>query len=390
MTLDADYVFAGAGCAGLSLAWHLIERGLVGKRVLLIDPRERYERDRAFSFWNVVRHPFEPHVTQRWRRWRVRAREGARWIERSAPGVEYQHLPADVFYAAALERIERAPGVELRLGVSALEIHDEGDHVRVETDRGVLRARVVFDGRPPRVRAVARPGREITLLQHFEGWIVRTDEACFDASTATLMDFAVSQEHGIHFFYVLPLAADRALVEDTYFGLATLPPSEHASAIERYLRESLGVSRYELEARERGVIPMTTEPLPIRTSPRVYRIGLAGGLAKPSTGYAFQAIQRFSRAFAESLNRYTLPEPPEPRAWHVRALDRIFLSHLARAPRAAPGAICGLFETLDPVVLARFLSDEASTAECLQAMRAMPVAPLGIETFRTPRLWLRR
>ena len=67
---DADVLIVGAGCAGLSLAWHLVERGLGGRRLLLVDPRTEYGRDRTWCFWNVVEHPFEDLVTKRWSRWR--------------------------------------------------------------------------------------------------------------------------------------------------------------------------------------------------------------------------------------------------------------------------------------------------------------------------------
>lgn len=366
--MDADVIFVGAGCAGLSLAWHLVH----DRDVLLIDPRTEYGRDRTWCFWNVVDHPFEHLVTHRWPRWRVRDH---RWIERGAPGLEYQHLPSDVFYRAALERLRD----RVRLGVRAFAVRTEDGCAAVETDQGTLRARVIFDSRPTTPRAAP-------LLQHFEGWFVEGGR--FDPSTATLMDFAVDQTHGVHFFYVLPFAHDRALVEATWFGVH--PLDDYRSSIERYLERTLGVARYTIVHRERGVLPMSIDAPQIRVSERVYRIGLAGGMAKPSTGYAFQAIQRFSIAMANAMRRDELPDPPPPRPWHMLALDRIFLSYVARHPERAPAMLAQLFERVDPLTLARFLSDASSPAETLRAMAAMPFAPLGAETFRAARLWLRR
>ncbi|MCZ7685045.1 MAG: lycopene cyclase family protein [Sandaracinaceae bacterium] len=92
---------------------------------------------------------------------------------RSAPGLAYLHLPAEKFYRRALERLDTA-GVELRLGAEVRAVLDEGDHVRVETDAGPLRASLAFDSRPTAPRT--RPG-EVTLLQHFEGWHVRLEGA---------------------------------------------------------------------------------------------------------------------------------------------------------------------------------------------------------------------
>jgi lycopene beta-cyclase len=362
-----DVLFVGAGCAGLSLAWRLHDRDVV-----LIDPREEYGRDRTWCFWNVVPHPFEHLVTHRWSRWRVR--DDRAWIERSAPGIEYQYLPSDAFYRAAVDRL----GDRIRLGVRALEIRQERGAVTVETDRGPLRARVVFDSRP--TKNIASP-----LLQHFEGWIVETEPHRFDPNVATLMDFAVPQTHGVHFFYVLPLAHDRALVEATWFGDRVLEDDAYREALERYL----GRAPYRVVHRERGVLPMSTDAIDVRTSERVYRIGLAGGMAKPSTGYAFQSIQRFSDVMAGALAKEELPDPPLARPRHTLALDRIFLSYVSRHPEKTPAMLARMFDRLDPRVLVRFLSDQASPTETLRAMAAMPLGPFTAETIRAARLWLR-
>lgn len=381
-------LIVGAGCAGLSLAWHLVERGLDGRRVLLVDPRREYRRDRTWCFWDVVPHPFEDLVSHAWSRWRVR--DDGDWILRGAPGLRYQHLPADAFYERVLERLAREPGVELRLGVRAGEVSERRGAVSVETDEGVLRAGLVFDSRPPPRSPVAAAGREVAFLQHFEGWQVEADADAFDPSTATLMDFAVPQEHGVHFFYVLPMSARSALVEATWFG--THVPGEHVyqESLERYIRERIGLSRWRVRRRERGVIPMSAEPPDDRPAERVYRIGLAGGMAKPSTGYAFQAIQTYSAAMAERLGARDAPEPPRVRTWWNRFQDRVFLSYLARYPSRAPATLVGLFERVEPGLLARFLSDRARPTEALEIMRAMPKAPMTTEVFRSPKLWMRR
>lgn len=388
MSEVADIAIVGAGAAGLSLAWHLMERGLRGRRVLLLEPRLRYERDRTFCFFSGERslsghrNPFEDLASHRWSRWRVRGEGG--WIVRTGEGLAYQHLPADAFYERVIARIERTSGVELRLGARVLAVREHtGELV---TDTGTVRAGIVFDSRP---RPTPHDPDEITLLQHFEGWHVRADRDVFDPDTATLMDFAVPQDHGIHFFYVLPYGVRDALVEATWFGARPLDDAAYQEAIERYLRLQLGLSAWDVTDRERGVIPMTTSVPPPRIG-RCYRIGLSGGMAKPSTGYAFQSIQRYSAAIAERLERDSLPEPPSPRGWRSLMLDRVFLSYLVRYPERAPATFARLFERVEPRLLARFLSDRASAADSVAVMRALPFLPLTLETVRSTPLWLRR
>ncbi len=59
MTSTADIIIIGAGCAGLSLAWQLTQRGLSGRNVVLLEPRTEYGRDRTWCFWNVLPHDFD-------------------------------------------------------------------------------------------------------------------------------------------------------------------------------------------------------------------------------------------------------------------------------------------------------------------------------------------
>lgn len=376
-----DIVIVGAGCAGLSLAYALVERG-VDRSIVLVDPRTRYERDRTWCFFGGAPHPFEDLVTTRWPRWRVRAR--GRWIERSAPGINYEHLPSDAFYRRCLKRLEGR--VDLRLGVRAGALREDHGGVHLDTDAGTIRAGIAFDSRP----TPAAPTRgDITLLQHFEGWHVQTDQAAFDPGVATLMDFAVPQDHAIHFVYVLPYSPHEALVEATWFGGQVLDDQGYRRSIERYLRGQLRLDDWSVLRRERGVIPMSTIDTAARVGRRIYRIGLGGGMAKPSTGYAFLAIQRYSVAMAERLAEEALPEPPELRPWRARTLDAIFLSYLARHQERAPDTFANLFDRVDPALLVRFLGDQASPLECLRVMRALPTVPFTLETARARRLWLR-
>jgi len=377
--MDARFAIVGAGCAGLSLAWHLLDAGLDPRELILVDARTRYTRDRTWCFFDVEPHPFEQLVTHRWDRWRVRA--GGDWVERSAPPLTYAHLPADAFYDAVRARLARAR-VDVRLGVEVGSVTDDGPRgAIVQTARGALRVEAVFDSRPPRGRRDA----EVSLLQHFTGWEVRCDEPRFDPGVATLMDFPMDRDEGLFFFYELPFDAHTALVEATWFDAGPVDLAKHRAALE----ERLGDASFRIRHTETGVIPMTTAPFARRIQ-RVYPIGLGGGLAKPSTGYAFLAIQRYSAALAERLVEGPLPDPPELRTWLTRAQDRVFLSYLARHPNDAREAIVGLFERLDPELLARFLNDRATPAESLRVMAAMPLMTMTDELLRSSRVWMRR
>ena len=97
-------------------------------------------------------------------------------------------------------------------------------------------------------------------LQHFVGLHLRFDKPVFDPTTVTLMDFDVSQEHGLHFLYVLPFSETEALVESTFFSSTVLKQEIYEEYIHDYLRERFSVTQEmlnqaELVRMERGVVP---------------------------------------------------------------------------------------------------------------------------------------
>jgi lycopene beta-cyclase len=382
---DYDYVVIGAGCAGLSLSVHLLEAGLGSRRVLILDPRTDFPNDRTWCFFDVHPHPFEAAVSHRWRRWRV-ADTGA-VVEQSSNAYAYQYLPGNAFYRLALSRIDGSESYELALGCRADSVRDRGDHVVVETSRGPITARLAFDGRPGTERTFpgAEDGtREVRLLQHFRGWFVETDAPAFDPSFATLMDFRVDQSRGIHFVYTLPFTETKALVEDTYFSTRTLARHDYEATLRRHLAQR-GIDGYAISHSERGVIPMTTESFEQRPSERVFRIGLVGGLARPATGYAFLAIQRFSRKMAARLaevDAEEIPAPPQPRSKRTQILDRCFLSHIDEHPDEAPSIFAMLFDRVPPEVLVRFLSETSSFSDDFCIMRSLPTLPFAQSMVR--------
>ena len=390
--VDADALIIGGGCAGLSLAVHVVEAaqraGRACPRLLVVEPRTTYTRDRTWCGWRMSEHPFAAAVSHRWTRWAVV--EGDRRVVRGTHGHPYEHIPADAFYALALRKLAAAPAVTLQLGVTATAVRERGAEVEVETGAGCLRAPLVFDARPggePITTDVA----EVELLQHFVGWEIEAERDVFDPEVVEMMDFAAAQARGLYFTYVLPFSRRRALVEATYISAAPLPAAQYEADIRDYLARKHGLADFAVLFREAGQIPMSTRPLRPRSSPRVINIGLRGGLAKASTGYAFDAIQTFSAELAGRLvARVGAPiEPPPPRPAAVVAMDRVFLSYIARHPLRAPALFVDLFEKLPPALLCRFLTDRGSPLDSLRVMASTPLGQMTAEALRSRARWLR-
>ncbi|MBX3248566.1 MAG: hypothetical protein KF901_15420 [Myxococcales bacterium] len=371
----------GAGLAGLSVAVHLACRR-VDQRVVLLDARERYDGDRTWCQLAVRPHPFEACVTKRWSQIEVHAPQevgGAcarrRLDVRRTP---YVHLDAERVYARARDELARA-GMTLELGVHVEAVRPRRDHVVVQTSKGVLRARAVLDSRPrPSNQAAGdtpSAGTSPALAQHFRGFFVRSEAPLFDPDVATLMDFRVDQRvalaaGGLRFVYVLPFDAHHALVEDTYFTPEVFPLGDEA------LAPFAAQARLTVEREERGVIPMTTARPD--DEPRHRRIGLAGGVAKPSTGYAFDFIQRHAEVIADAVARGR----PIPSYQRMSWLDEVFLGVLRARPEAAPMLFGRLFARAPAGSLVRFLTETATPLDAARVMAALPPPPFLAESAR--------
>jgi lycopene beta-cyclase len=243
-----------------------------------------------------------------------------------------------------------------------------------------LRARQVFDSRPLPVPPPART----RLLQHFRGWFVRTASDRFDPAVADLMDFRVPQPaHGLAFGYVLPLAADRALVEYTEFSRTPLTTPAYEAALGHYCRDVLRLGGYAVERAEQGVIPMTDARYPRRAGAAVFRIGTAGGATRPATGYTFSAVQRHSRAVAAALRDGRGSVPP-PHGRRALAMDAVLLRALDTGRIDGPGFFTGLFRRVPAERLLRFLDGSTSLTEEWRIGLRTPVGPMLRTALEVP------
>ena len=133
-----------------------------------------------------------------------------------------------------------------------------------------------------------------------------------------LMDATLPQRDGFRFMYVLPLAADRVLVEDTYFSDGSfLDVGALRSEIAAYVA-SRGWAVTEVVREETGVLPMPWRmDAPSPHAPLV--AGYAGGWFHPVTGYSFPIAARLASLVASlPATRLFGAELAELAATHAR------------------------------------------------------------------------
>lgn len=356
---DVDVAILGGGCAGLSLAARLAKSDF---SVRVIEPRSEYINDRTWSFWRTQSDPFEDCVRREWASWTVQGPQGQ--TLRSSSNMRYQTVESGAFYNRALELIDGGKASSISLGTYASHVSRTGNQWRVDTDAGSLTATNVVDTRPP--------NRVPTYGQFFLGQEIKTEHPVFNADVVQLMHFRPAQSGGVDFVYILPFAVDQALVEVTSFA----PHNPGHEFFTKWLVEeinALNPGQTEILRTEAGALPMQVG-FADQNPEGIIRMGLGGGAAKPSTGYAFARNQMQADQVTTALVSGKVPDMRLDSAI-TRYMDRIFLQVLAVKPERGPALIEALFSKVSPDRLERFLSGSTSTIDRLSVMKALPPLP---------------
>ena len=286
MSSDVDYALVGGGLQNGLLALAL-RAHQPNARVAIIERGAAPGGNHTWCFHAGDVTPqmaawIDPLVAVRWSGYDVAFPAYARTLDSAYACVTSARL------AAALA----ASGCELLLESTALVVG--ADHVLVRARDGAVReltARAVIDARGPDRAAVQATG-----WQKFVGQELRL-AAPHGLTRPMLMDATVEQLDGFRFMYVLPLAPDRVLVEDTYFANGTnLDATVLRERIAAYVAQR-GWQIEVVEREESGVLPLPLRcARPVAARPLV--AGYAGGWFHPVTGYSFPIAARLAELIA--------------------------------------------------------------------------------------------
>ncbi len=367
-----DIIIAGAGAAGLSLAFHLSKSKWANKKILLLDKDTKQSNDRTWCFWSKETPDFECAKQVYWKNICF---VGTNFTKTSslAP-YRYYHIRGLDFYEEMKQHLAQFPNIIWKQE-NVKTLYDQGHSAEVITDKCTYSTEWVFNSVPQ--FSPAFPLETTSVKQYFKGYFIETEQDSFDETTATLMDFSMNEGSEIEFFYILPFSKRHALVECTVFSTQLQNPEHYQADLRRYIKQKLHIDTFTLLEEEKGVIPMTVKTMPLRPSERIFHIGTAGGMTKASSGYTFRSIQVFCKALLSNwqsdFKQIKFDKLPMPARF--RFYDSLLLHTIQKRPQVFQKVMEKLFQKNNIQHIIKFLDEESTLAEEAQLFLNLPWKP---------------
>src|SRR5580692_10405715 len=285
---SADALIVGGGLASSFIALRL-KRSRPNLKIIVLEREHRIGGEHTWSHFATDVAPaisewMGPLIVHDWPGYDVRFPAHRRTLP-----THYRAITSGRLHAVMSELL----GADAWLGVEANEV--KADSVRLVDGRR-LAAPLVIDARGPR-----RSNRLALGWQKFLGQEVQLAEP-HGLTRPIVMDATVAQLDGYRFLYVLPLAEDRLLIEDTrYSDGPALDPADLAREIAAYAAAQ-GWTIAEIVREENGILPIalagdidaywSEAPSPVAEA------GLRAALFHPTTGYSLPDAARQAETIA--------------------------------------------------------------------------------------------
>ncbi|PKB26004.1 lycopene beta-cyclase [Novosphingobium kunmingense] len=373
MNAALPVVIVGGGLAGALAALCLAQRR-PDVPMLLLEADERFGGNHTWSF-------FDSDVPEEARDL-IAALNPVRWPRHTVafPGRRREFdFAYNAVTSGALDALvrDRLPRNAWRTGAAVASL--DADGVTLASGERIA-ALGVIDARGP---DGPMPGLDLGW-QCFVG--IEFAARAPDPSCATVMDATLPQIDGYRFVYVLPMADDKVLVEDTYYTDGPdLDVAEVADRV-RTLAAERGLSGPELR-QEHGVLPILIGGDPDAFWPKgdpIPRLGMRGGFFHATTGYSFglalQNAVTLSRG-SESFDSAALAEWSRgrfERHWQAMRFFRVLNRMLFRAaPPLERYRVFEHFYRLPIALVARFYGGVPTAADKLRILSGKPPVAIG-------------
>ncbi|MEP6341775.1 MAG: lycopene beta-cyclase CrtY [Maricaulaceae bacterium] len=388
MSNQADVIIVGAGLSGLMTAWRCLDVNS-DLNVTIIDSADEIGGDHTWSF-NRSDVPkgsedwIEPFIAYQWSRYEVKFPKRKRTLE-----IPYCTGNSETLRKCVQPFIDEGRlTVKLQTKVKSLT----SESVVLESGER-LTAQNILDARG------FTPNEHVFLgYQKFVGHVIKTVKP-HGIEHPIIMDATVDQIDGYRFVYCLPYSDTEILVEDTYYTDGDELQSQEVDArIKDYIRDILGIGEYELQHREKGVLPITlavdadqrfvTEEMDA-TQP--IKIGIRGGYYQAVTGYSCPEAMKtanliaglikdagadFGHAVQHEMYYHELDHYAEEN--FLRVLNRMLFRAAKPHKRYA---VLQRFYGLSEGLIARFYRNRLTKTDKIRILMGKPPVPIDKALF---------
>jgi lycopene beta-cyclase len=284
-TFAADYILVGGGLQNALILLALAARQPEAS-ILLLERETQLGGNHLWSFqaldvptaaWEWM----EPLVEYSWPGYQLNFAASQRWVAGAYRSLSSEHLAQVI-----AQVVEKRSNIQILTNTTVAHCADQCVTL---TDGKTFYGRLIIDARGPDHNASRRGGG----YQKFVGLECQLRQPT--AITAPiLMDTGCPQYDGFRFHYVLPFAADRVLIEDTYFSNNPALDVDKISANIVAEAGRLGLEVERVLRSEIGVLPMPALSTFHPRNEGVLHAGYAGGWFNPGTGYSLAAAVRLA------------------------------------------------------------------------------------------------
>ncbi len=377
--LNFDYIIIGSGVAGLQLALSIINsNNLRDKRIAIIDKVQKNANDKTFCFWEKGKGKWDQIVSKNWQETYCFGKKNEKLHIKLAP-YTYKKIRSIDFYKHCIEKLKNNIQVNF-FTESVKTVTETLDTVIIKTTKQIFECTHLFDSRLP-LQFLNQKKNYSYIDQSFSGFEIETKSPVFEAHRFTMMDYRFTWQNSTSFMYILPKNTYEALIEYTFFAPFTLTKTAFESQIKKYIDTYFNGVSYTIKQKENGVIPMTNYPFEKHHTPRITKIGTAGGWVKASTGYSFKRSEKFVSAIIEQLinKQPVIGYLPHPR---FKFYDMLLLKILEKENTKGPEIFFKMYKNTKPSTFFKFLDEETSLFEEIKLILKLPYFPFIKALFR--------
>jgi len=361
-----DYIIIGNGLAGLQLALKFAsDPYFKDKHIALIDASEKKTNDKTWSFWETEPSQWNSIIHKSWSKASVITPK--KTTDLNLNPYTYKTIRAIDFYTEAKLQLKQHDNIHFI--IEHVNSVTENTPINVITEKNSYTASHIFDSRIP--DAFSSESKDsISIIQHFKGWVIKTESENFDDETVTMMDYRLKDGDQTTFTYVLPFSKTEALIEFTYFTGQTVDESVYDTFIKTYIKEYLKIDHYSIVETEMGQIPMTNYDFGKFSTKNITKIGTGGGWVKGSTGYSFKHTEKKVGKIVENIKNNKTPSSHLFIAKY-KFYDKVFLKVLKDENHKGEWIFQQFYDKNSVQTMFRFLDEDSTFLEELKIMMSL-------------------